>query len=227
MKIKADIHIHTAYSDGNGTIDEILIAARRAGLNAIAITDHNTSKAYRIAKMKSRNLLIIPGFEAETDAGHVLVLGILKKGSERVRYRYEELIEKVEELGGITILAHPAIYPQKIKRWIKCKPIAIEVINALYPLPKFQVNISMKIANKLSLPMTAGSDAHQPNQIGKAYMKIEVDKINLEEILEAIRKGKTIVNGNYAPLSYRIKAAIKYITPKIKRKHKPKLERIP
>ena len=41
-----DLHTHTLYSDGTDTEIEILEAAQKAGLNTIAITDHNTAKVY-------------------------------------------------------------------------------------------------------------------------------------------------------------------------------------
>jgi len=211
MKIKADLHIHTAYSDGRGTIREVVAAAKKAGLDAIAITDHNTSKGYFIARRIAENLIVIPGFEATTTAGHVIVLGVVKRSDRKLVLPYEELIERVEELGGVTILAHPAIHARHLKKWIQCKPTAVEVINALYPLPKIQTHISMKIAKKLNRPTTAGSDAHQPNQTGKAYITIEVNKPAIEEILEAIRKGKTVIGGSFSPLKVRIISGLNYM----------------
>ena len=41
-----DLHIHTNYSDGNKTVDEILIMAQNIGLNTISITDHDCCSAY-------------------------------------------------------------------------------------------------------------------------------------------------------------------------------------
>ncbi len=40
MKIKADFHTHTKFSDGKGTIEENVLAARAIGLKTVAITDH-------------------------------------------------------------------------------------------------------------------------------------------------------------------------------------------
>jgi histidinol phosphatase-like PHP family hydrolase len=41
-----DLHIHTKYSDGTSTVEEILKGAERRGLTTISITDHNTIEAY-------------------------------------------------------------------------------------------------------------------------------------------------------------------------------------
>ena len=40
MRIQADFHTHTHFSDGKGTIEENVLAARAKGLKKIAITDH-------------------------------------------------------------------------------------------------------------------------------------------------------------------------------------------
>ena len=40
--LKADLHIHTNYSDGRDNVRKILAAAITKNLDVIAITDHNT-----------------------------------------------------------------------------------------------------------------------------------------------------------------------------------------
>jgi predicted metal-dependent phosphoesterase TrpH len=43
----ADLHIHTRYSDGSSTVEEIFATAAGAGLSCISITDHDTLASYR------------------------------------------------------------------------------------------------------------------------------------------------------------------------------------
>ena len=38
-----DLHTHTCLSDGNLTPEELLTAAREAGIGILAITDHNST----------------------------------------------------------------------------------------------------------------------------------------------------------------------------------------
>lgn len=47
MKKRADLHIHTIYSDGIKTPEEILRMADKANLGAISITDHDSVDAYK------------------------------------------------------------------------------------------------------------------------------------------------------------------------------------
>ena len=42
-----DMHIHTKYSDGDKTVEEVLKMSEKRGLEYISITDHNTCKQYK------------------------------------------------------------------------------------------------------------------------------------------------------------------------------------
>jgi predicted metal-dependent phosphoesterase TrpH len=73
--VKVDLHIHTIYSDGVFSPEKIVDTAIDAGLNAIAITDHDNVLAYPIAvnyaqelakQTNSTPLEILPGVEINT-----------------------------------------------------------------------------------------------------------------------------------------------------------------
>ena len=71
MRIAYDFHIHTALSpcgDGDMTPNNIVNMAMLKGLNAIAITDHNTcGNAEACMKCaEGGGLLVLPGMEVET-----------------------------------------------------------------------------------------------------------------------------------------------------------------
>lgn len=72
--MKVDLHIHTTYSDGVFSPEKIVDTAIDAGLDAIAITDHDNVLAYpialnyakKIADSGGKNLEILPGVEINT-----------------------------------------------------------------------------------------------------------------------------------------------------------------
>jgi predicted metal-dependent phosphoesterase TrpH len=75
---RADLHIHTTASDGAYTPEQVVELARRSGLAAIAITDHDTLAGAATARELSlRGLQVVVGVEvtAEIDAAEVHVLG--------------------------------------------------------------------------------------------------------------------------------------------------------
>ncbi|CQR74662.1 hypothetical protein SOV_27710 [Sporomusa ovata DSM 2662] len=77
----ADLHIHTTASDGRLSPLEVVQQAELAGLNYIAITDHDTVAAYAditgYLPTAASKLAIIPGIEFSTDLPHheVHILG--------------------------------------------------------------------------------------------------------------------------------------------------------
>jgi hypothetical protein len=105
VRVPGVLHVHTTHSDGGGTTAEVIAAARAAGLEFIAITDHNTLDAKPAEGYESR-LLVLVGTEVSTDAGHVLGLGIPDPA-----YRFSgdvrDALTDVHDAGGIAFAAHP------------------------------------------------------------------------------------------------------------------------
>ena len=73
--MKIDLHIHTTYSDGVFTPEKVVDTAIEAGLDAIAITDHDNVLSYPVAKNyldkiqpenSAKPLILIPGIEINT-----------------------------------------------------------------------------------------------------------------------------------------------------------------
>ncbi len=76
---KADLHIHTAYSmDGTTSVREALESALHAGLDVIAITDHDQVRGSLEARAISTEygIEVITGAEVSTKEGHLVVLFI-------------------------------------------------------------------------------------------------------------------------------------------------------
>ncbi len=63
----SDLHMHTTYSDGKLTPEELVATAKEAGLSYMAITDHDTvegiSHLYENGLYPARGIHIIPGIE--------------------------------------------------------------------------------------------------------------------------------------------------------------------
>jgi len=91
----ADLHLHTSFSDGTYSPEELAGHAAAAGLDAVALTDHDTMEgcARMAAACAERGLEFIPGSEltAELDGREFHVLGYwLDTGSSLLRARLSE-----------------------------------------------------------------------------------------------------------------------------------------
>lgn len=74
-----DLHMHTVYSDGSSTPEELVEAVYAQGMKAIAVTDHDTTESLKYVQKaaEGKDLLIIPGIEINTvwEGREVHVLG--------------------------------------------------------------------------------------------------------------------------------------------------------
>lgn len=76
---RADLHVHTTFSDGSYTPAEVVSLARRSGLAAVAITDHDTLAGVEPARQAAigSTLEVVPGVEitAAMDGFELHLLG--------------------------------------------------------------------------------------------------------------------------------------------------------
>jgi len=77
MMKRFDIHIHSNYSDGANSVEEIVEHAESIGLDGIAITDHNEIQgSLKALEFSSENFRVIPGIEISAMEGHIIGLNI-------------------------------------------------------------------------------------------------------------------------------------------------------
>ncbi len=107
---KADMHMHSTYSDGCGTIEEILEhVEQHTNLDVIAITDHDciegALRARDLWAKKSYRFDFVVGEEITTREGHLLAL-FIEKGIQS-HLSMEQSIDLIHEQGGLAVIAHP------------------------------------------------------------------------------------------------------------------------
>jgi len=175
---KADLHIHTNYSDGSATVLQVLRRAVEAGLDAIAITDHNeiagAVKARELAGKWGLKVDVIVGEEITTSDGHVV--GLFLKEKIRSLLTAEAAVNEIHRQGGLAVAVHPFSLWLKL---FKCGGVgrlaerlqfdAIEVINGA--LTETLSNQYTKVYNNkvTKLSELGGSDAHTIEALGQAY----------------------------------------------------------
>lgn len=92
----ADLHIHSIYSDGSYTPEELVKKYSNKGFDTIAIADHDTVEGIPLAEKaaKSYSLEIIPAIEFSTFRGkaEIHVLGYF------IDYQNKELLSEIKKI---------------------------------------------------------------------------------------------------------------------------------
>ena len=102
MKLKLDLHIHSERSpDGRMTLSEIVERAKAAGLDGVAVCDHD---AVLENPPEFPDFLLIPGVEVSTEQGHLLGLFVREPIGTK---DFAAAAEAIHAQGGLAVLAHP------------------------------------------------------------------------------------------------------------------------
>lgn len=213
MPVIADLHVHTNYSkDSLITPKELIFYAKQNGLNAVAVTDHNTIEG-ALKIVKETNFLVIPGMEVSSAHGHIVALNLqtlIPRG-----LTAEETIERIHDAGGLAIACHPyAMFKGSLSKHVTGKFDAVETINAsAFPFG-YCTKKAIEAAEKFNLSTVGGTDAHYGPTIGCGHTVIEAEP-NLEAIAKAIINKKCKACGKQVPFKLNFERTIKRIKKRL------------
>jgi len=177
-----DFHIHSRYSfDSFCSVKEILRRAKRAGLDAIAITDHNTIRGSVEAARCNTDpeFLVICACEVATDCGDIIGLFLNK---EIISRKCVEVVEEIKGQQGVVLIPHPDL--KRLPLSILKSADLIELYNARSPA-KAESRLA-QIAKEYSLKPVGGSDAHFVSDVGSCLNTYEEACTNMESLREAV-----------------------------------------
>src|SRR5207237_1568754 len=124
MKVlgRADLHMHTTFSDGWPSPTELVDhVSRRTDLDVIAVTDHDTIEgALRAADRAGsrRRLQVIVGEEVSSRDGHILALFLERRI--RPGMSAAATVNAIHEQGGLAVAAHPF---SRTERQVRLGPV--------------------------------------------------------------------------------------------------------
>lgn len=206
---KADMHLHTLYSDGTASVQAVLDHVERAtDLDLVAITDHEridgALRAREIHAAGTYSFELVVGEEITTRRGHVLALFI----AERIPALRPlgETLERIHDQGGIAIAPHPMapLTPSLGTRsllWSRGATDARHRLDGIELLNPSTAGRSRRVARDrlnaeiLHLAAVGNSDAHVLEGIGTAWTWFPGD--TAEAYRTAIASGSTTPDGQY------------------------------
>lgn len=208
--IALDLHTHTypASPCSSAAVDNIIEEAKRIGLDGICLTDHNfVWNLKKVEDLRQKHgFLVLRGNEITTDQGDMIIFG-LEKDIQGV-IKLQDLRQEVLRAGGFMIVAHPfrgflvfgvgqlGLTPEKaMERPLFRFVDAVEILNS--KVTEKENNFAAKVAARLQMPVTGGSDAHDISEVG-IYATQFSDTIKDEKQLV-----RALKSGNYSPITFR------------------------
>lgn len=194
--ISVDLHLHTCYSYDCATpLSQVARSCRQAGLDCVAVTDHNTI-AGALRLRDSGAFRVIVGEEISTTHGELLGYFLTQPVSRGLSPL--ETIEHVKAQGGLVCIPHPLgrrPFPSNAAmgigrdgrfvpsaRLTQANPLLtedilarvdlIEAINSRSPFHSTW-RAARELVELCGVPATAGSDAHTAREIGRARVTID------------------------------------------------------
>jgi predicted metal-dependent phosphoesterase TrpH len=204
--LKADLHIHSEHSfDSTMSAETVIQRCMKKGINCVAVADHGKIGGALELKAKAPFEVIIAE-EILTPEGEIIGLFLTEEIPSPIPA--EEAINRIRGQKGLVCLPHPFDPLRGIKGANnrdngKLAELAgavdvIEVFNSR-ALPFGDPNRKAKaFAERHGLLCSAGSDAHVPSEIGRAYVELP-EFHSREEFRAALRQGR-IVGHRSSPL---------------------------
>lgn len=198
--LKAELHCHSnnlnirniytpLINDSAQTVEEIVDRCIKQDIRILSITDHDSLSGYFAAQKyiedNNIDILLIPGMEITTKQGHVLAYNITEEIPPKLSA--QKTIDLIHQQKGIAIVAHPFMIKSTGNKLFNLKPDAIEGLNAAIPM--FANNKAISAANKMQLPYTSSSDAHNISAVGDGCTVFPSNTKTVEDFISCIKTG--------------------------------------
>ena len=183
---KADLHLHTRFSDGFPTVEQLLAyVEHETDLDVIAVTDHEDvtggQRARELAAKRGYRFDVIVGAEITSFHGHVLALFV--EETPPIYRSIERTLEAIHAQGGLAIAPHPfgwltrSLSERTIGRLHARGEagIMLDAIELANPSPAGTITRkrALRRNRQWQLPATGSSDAHHLLQVGKGWTEFE------------------------------------------------------
>jgi hypothetical protein len=195
--LAGDLHTHTVHSDGAMTVPELARFAVGHGLDFIAITDHNTIShhAELPAAAAAHQIILLPGQEVTTAAGHAGALG--EVGWIDFRETADSWLDATERRGGLLSVNHPIGGHVSWTVPMSRRPPLIEVWHWSWLDLRWTNSLSWWLAWDPGAIPVGGSDWHRPGSDappGSPTTWIETASAEPQALLDGLRAGRTAIS---------------------------------
>ena len=199
--LAADLHVHSFPGDGLLPPWEIAVEARRRRLDAVALTNHNSTHSWRLAQwlapVTSRGgAMLIPGRELTAVGYHLAVIGVT--GPIAWRQPASSAAAEVHAAGGVAIAAHPA--RQTWRFFDDPALLALDGVEVAHPMiharDEWRSDLGAFYTRAIrvhpSIAAIGSTDFHHMAPLGLGRTYLFARPATQAGILDAIRAGRTV-----------------------------------
>jgi hypothetical protein len=200
--MRAALHVHSTFSDGEFTLLELREKFLRAGCRVVCVVDHAEAfDAERLARFtegcarhSDGQLLLLPGLEFECRQRlHIVGYGVVTRSASQ---EPEEIVRHIADQGGVSVIAHPKTEFFDWIRGFSVLPDGIEAWNTKYdgkhaPRPETFELIQELRAQRRALQAFYGIDLHWRHQYSGLLVDLDLSPgtPDRETVLAALRTG--------------------------------------
>jgi hypothetical protein len=194
--LAADFHVHAFPGDGALPPWELAREARRRGLHAIVISNHNQMVAARIRGWFAEDgVLLIPSQEMTTPRFHMIAAGI----TSTIDWRLPDLdvVRAIHAQGGVAIAAHPVgTFWQGSDALLP----ALDGVEVAHPLTMMEPAKRSELTSLFaraqavnpSVAPIGSSDFHMVAPLGVDRTYVFAETATIDGVLDAVRAGRTV-----------------------------------
>ena len=202
--VRVDCHLHTVASgDAVTSLEQLADRVRQLELDVICITDHNVTSAAAESAERDIGARVVIGEEIRTPDGDIIGLFL----TERIPYvlPLAQVVALIRGQGGLVYVPHPfdpgrsSLGETAGRLCAGGQADIIEAFNAKIEDQSLNEQADA-LAKRYDLPGAAGSDAHDPEGIGAAYLEMP-DFDGPQEFLTSLRQAR--ITGEYRPHAIR------------------------
>ncbi len=215
-----DFHVHSRESgDARPPIDEVATFAKSRGLDFVELSDHNTvSQVDQIVDAQAKTkVLLIPGYEYTTYAGHANGIGATKWANHRIGDKGANVVDAIKAIraqGALFSINHPGLdlgdqcigcawkhdVPPELIDAVEIETLGYKPVGFLFHGLAMQLWESL-LAKGAHVAAIGGSDDHRAGQdltssqsaIGSPTTMVFARELSVAAILEGVKNGRTVV----------------------------------
>lgn len=198
---RGELHSHTHHSDGKAPVAEVVAAARRYGLDFLALTDHYTTAGWEeLRSLAGSDLCLMTGLELTAHSGHANMHGLSSWVNPFVDgegWDINDAARATREQGGLFCVNH-AFALDLGWRYHRFDWRLADLIEIYHHL-EGSANTSQLtlwdglLRQGLRITGVAGTDSHDPHagrhRLGQVFTYVYAPELSQQGIVEGLRKG--------------------------------------